>query len=61
MSKYTLSFVVSTECDPGTLLDKLEQICEDFTDNDYGEDCEPVDGSASVAPYPLVPRAPWRP
>ena len=50
MSRYKLSFLVDTEADPTGLLDKLEEITKDFTDDDYGTDVEPIDGSACVAP-----------
>jgi hypothetical protein len=49
MSTYILSFEVQTDADPSSLLDKLEEIASDFTDNDYDDEVDPIDGSACVA------------
>jgi hypothetical protein len=45
---YTLSFQVETEADPSSLLDKMEEIAEGFTDDDYGTEVEPIEGSPCV-------------
>jgi hypothetical protein len=52
-NRYVLSFQVETDADPSDLLERLNEIAEDFTEDDYGTPVRPREATTEVSQRPL--------